>query len=66
MIQFCEDFTSCRKVAFGRSFASKDESFLAFPSDRPGANVRQMDGVAGEAWGGESGTDRIVRIQYGQ
>lgn len=41
------------------------EGFLAFPSDRPGANVRQMDGVAGEAWGGESGTDRIIRIEYG-
>lgn len=46
-------------------FDPSDESFLAFPSDRPGANVRQMDGLAGEAWGGESGTDRIVRIQYG-
>lgn len=41
------------------------ESFLAFPSDRPGANVRQMDGVPGAAWGGESGTDRIVRVEYG-
>ena len=47
-------------------FDPKDASFLAFPSDRPGAKVRQMDGVAGEAWGGESGTDRIIRIQYGQ
>ncbi|MGG5888559.1 virginiamycin B lyase family protein [Falsiroseomonas sp. HC035] len=46
-------------------FDPADESFLAFPSDRPGANVRQMDGIAGEAWGGESGTDRIVRIEYG-
>lgn len=41
------------------------QTFLAFPSDRPGANVRQMDGVAGQAWGGESGTDRLVRIEYG-
>jgi virginiamycin B lyase len=41
------------------------ETFLAFPSDRAGANVRQMDGVAGQAWGGESGTDRLVRIEYG-
>jgi virginiamycin B lyase len=46
-------------------FDPADETFLAFPSDRPGANVRQMDGIAGEAWGGESGTDRLVRIEYG-
>jgi virginiamycin B lyase len=46
-------------------FDPADESFLSFPSDRPGANIRQMDGVPGEAWGGESGTDRILRIQYG-
>ena len=46
-------------------FDPTTETFIAFPSDREGANVRQMDGVAGEAWGGESGTDRIVRIQYG-
>lgn len=39
------------------------EEFNSFPSDRPGANVRQMDGRSGEAWGGESGTDRLVRIQ---
>ena len=38
---------------------------MSFPSDRANANVRQTDGVAGEAWGGESGTDRIVRIEYG-
>jgi len=46
-------------------FDPADESFLSFTSDRPNANVRQMDGIAGEAWGGESGTDRLVRIQYG-
>jgi virginiamycin B lyase len=46
-------------------FDPATETFLSFPSDRPGANVRQMDGVAGAAWGGESGTDRIVRIEYG-
>ncbi|SDB63212.1 Vgb family protein [Belnapia rosea] len=46
-------------------FDPTDESFLSFPSDRPGANIRQMDGLPGEAWGGESGTDRILRIQYG-
>ena len=39
------------------------EKFNAFPSDRPGANVRQMNGRPGEAWGGESGTNRLVVIQ---
>ena len=38
------------------------ESFTAYPSDRENANVRQMLGRAGEAWGAESGTDRLVRI----
>jgi virginiamycin B lyase len=46
-------------------FDPANESFLSFPSDKEDANVRQMDGVAGQAWGGESGTDRIVRIEYG-
>lgn len=46
-------------------FDPADESFVSFPSDRANANIRQMDGVAGEAWGGESGTDRIVRVEYG-
>ena len=39
------------------------EKFNAFPSDKPGANVRQMAGRPGEAWGGESGTNRLVVIQ---
>jgi virginiamycin B lyase len=39
------------------------EKFNVFASDRPGANVRQMDGRPGEAWGGESGTNRLVVIQ---
>jgi virginiamycin B lyase len=43
-------------------FDPKTESFLAFPSDKSGANVRQMAGRPGEAWGGESGTNRIVAI----
>ena len=46
-------------------FDPRSETFLAFPADRPGANIRQMDGIAGEAWGGETGTDRILRIRYG-
>jgi virginiamycin B lyase len=39
------------------------EKFQSFPSDKPGANVRQMLGRKGEAWGGESGTDRIVVVK---
>jgi virginiamycin B lyase len=41
------------------------ESFDSFPSDRSGANVRQMLGRKGEVWGAESGTDRLVVIRYG-
>ena len=40
--------------------------FESFPSDRPRANVRQMAGRAGEAWGAESGTDRLVVVPYGR
>ena len=36
--------------------------FESFPSDRPRANVRQMLGRSGEAWGAESGTDRLVVV----
>jgi virginiamycin B lyase len=39
------------------------EKFNAFPSDKAGANVRQLDGRPGETWGAESGTDRLVMIQ---
>jgi virginiamycin B lyase len=39
------------------------EKFNAFPSDKAGANVRQLDGRSGETWGGESGNDRLVVIQ---
>jgi virginiamycin B lyase len=38
------------------------EKFSVFASDRAGANVRQLDGRAGEIWGAESGTDRLVVI----
>ncbi len=41
------------------------ETFESFPSDRPGANVRQMLGRPGEVWGAESGTDRLVVIRHG-
>lgn len=43
-------------------FDPVSETFESFPSDRPNANVRQMAGRPGEVWGGESGTDRLVRI----
>jgi virginiamycin B lyase len=36
--------------------------FESFPSDRSGAAVRQMLGRAGEAWGAESGNDRLVVV----
>jgi virginiamycin B lyase len=39
--------------------------FERFPSDRPNAQVRQMLGRPGEAWGAESGTDRLVVISTG-
>ena len=39
------------------------QKFDSFPSDMPGANVRQLAGKPGEVWGGESGTNRLVRIQ---
>lgn len=40
------------------------ERFQSFPSDRANANVRQMLGRPGEAWGAESGTDRLVVVRY--
>ena len=46
-------------------FDPKTEKFQSFPSDRPGANVRQMLGRKGEAWGAESGLDRLVVVNYG-
>jgi len=36
--------------------------FASFPSDRAYANVREIQGRAGETWGAESGTDRLVRV----
>ena len=34
----------------------------SYPSNRDQANVRQMLGRAGEAWGAESGIDRLVMV----
>lgn len=45
-------------------FDPQTEEFTSFPSNEANANVRQMAGRPGEAWGGESGTDRLVRIKY--
>ena len=44
-------------------FDPATEKFAAFPSDKKGASVRQMLGRPGEAWGGESGTDRLVVVR---
>ena len=44
-------------------FDPQSESYATFPSDKRGASVRQMLGRPGEAWGGESGTDRLVVIR---
>jgi virginiamycin B lyase len=48
------------------AFDPESETFKSYPSDRPGANVRQMLGRAGEVWGAESGTDRLVVIRAGK
>ncbi len=47
-------------------FDPVSETFESYPSDRDGAGVRQMLGRTGEAWGAESGTDRLVVIDYGK
>ena len=44
-------------------FDPSTERFTSYRSDRDGARVRQMLGRTGEAWGAESGTDRLVRIR---
>jgi virginiamycin B lyase len=43
-------------------FDPATEKFDSFPSNRDNADVRQMLGRAGEAWGAESGSDRLVMI----
>ena len=43
-------------------FDPETEKFERFPSDKSNAQVRQMLGRSGEAWGAESGTDRLVVI----
>jgi virginiamycin B lyase len=45
-------------------FDPKSEKFDSFASDKKGAQVRQMLGRPGEAWGAESGNDRLVLVRY--
>ena len=45
-------------------FDPAGETFETFPSSKRGAQVRQMLGRPGEAWGAESGNDRLVQIKY--
>ena len=45
-------------------FDPATETFDSFPSNKRGAAVRQMLGRSGEAWGAESGTDRLVVLRY--
>jgi virginiamycin B lyase len=44
-------------------FDPATETYATFPSDKSGANIRQMLGRPGEAWGGESGTNRLVVVR---
>jgi virginiamycin B lyase len=44
-------------------FDPATERFNVFASDKPNANIRQLDGRPGELWGCESGNDRVVMIQ---
>lgn len=43
-------------------FDPETQKFESFASDKDGAAVRQMLGRAGEAWGAESGNDRLVVV----
>ena len=43
-------------------FDPRSEKFESFPSNRTNATVRQMLGRPGEAWGAESGNDRLVVV----
>jgi len=44
-------------------FDPATETFATFPSDKRGADIREMQGRPGEAWGGESGNDRLVVVR---
>lgn len=45
-------------------FDPQTETFESFPSTAGSAAVRQMLGRAGEAWGAESGADRLVVVKH--
>jgi len=45
-------------------FDPVSETFESFPSTTRAAGVRQMLGRAGEAWGAESGADRLVMVKH--
>jgi virginiamycin B lyase len=44
-------------------FDPATETFATFPSDKRGADIREMQGRPGETWGGESGNDRLVVVR---
>jgi virginiamycin B lyase len=44
-------------------FDQTTERFTTFPSNKRGAQIREMQGRPGEAWGGESGNDRLVVVR---
>ena len=54
------DFTANAIVRFDPG----TETFESFPSSARSASVRQMAGRSGEAWGAESGADRLVVVRY--
>lgn len=43
-------------------FDPATQRYARYPSDATHADVRELQGRAGEAWAAESGTDRLVRI----
>jgi virginiamycin B lyase len=47
-------------------FDPEGERFESFPSEQPGAHVRQILGRRGEVWTPESGTDRLVVFRTGR
>jgi virginiamycin B lyase len=46
-------------------FDPQQETFESFPIPSPGASVRQILGRAGEVWGAESGTNKLIVIRTG-
>ena len=44
-------------------FDPLQESFIVLPLPSANANVRQLNGRAGEVWGAESGTNKLVVVR---